>query len=151
LTELFGLLEASALAGFLRGSFIAYPIVNAAHILAIGALVTCAALMDLRILGLGHALPMRLVLDILRPVTAMALLAAVVTGSLLFSVRPLDYASNPAFQVKLSLVAAASANATFYTLLADSLASMLRKVLATLSLILWVLAAVSGRFIGFLA
>lgn len=151
MTELFALLEASDLATFLRGSFIAYPIVNAAHILAIGALVTCAALMDLRILGLGQALPMRLVLDIVRPITGMALLAAVVTGGLLFSVRPLEYASNPAFLVKLALVIAAIVNATFYTLLADRLASMLRKGLAILSLILWVLAAVSGRFIGFLA
>jgi hypothetical protein len=151
LTELFALLEASAPAAFLRGSFIAYPIVNAAHIFAIGALVTCAALMDLRILGLGRAVPVKLVLDHLRPLAAVALLAAVVTGSLLFSVQPSDYASNLAFRVKLALVAAAIANAVLYNLVADRLWSALRKGLATLSLVLWLLVLVAGRFVGFFA
>jgi hypothetical protein len=81
----------------------------------------------------------------------VALLAAVVTGSLLFSVQPSDYASNPAFRVKLALVAAAIANAVLHTLMADRLWSALRKGLATLSLVLWVLVLVAGRFIGFFA
>lgn len=143
--------EASALAANLRGSFIAYPLVNAAHILAIGALVTCAALMDLRILGLGNAMPTKTVLEHLKPATMLALLVAVTTGFLLFSVRPFEYASNPAFRVKLVLVGAALANAVVYNFLPDSTPSALRKALATLSLTLWLAAVVSGRFIGFLA
>jgi hypothetical protein len=151
LTELLAQIEASVLATFLRGSFFVYPLVNSAHILAIGVLVTCAALMDLRILGLGQALPEKVVLDHLRPATVMALRVAVVTGGLLFSVRPLDYVNNPAFRVKLALVGAAIVNAALYMLLAGRLAPALRKALATLSLLFWLLALVSGRFIGFLA
>jgi hypothetical protein len=151
LTGLLELLEASALATSLRGSFVAYPLVNAAHILAIGALVTCAALMDLRILGVGRALPTKMVLDHLRPATIIALVVAVVTGGLLFSVRPVEYADNPAFRLKLALVSAAIANAVVYNLLPEGKSSTLRSALAILSLTLWLLAAVSGRFIGFLA
>ena len=149
MTGFLELLQASPLASGLRGSFIVYPLVNAAHILAIGALVTCAALMDLRVLGLGSALPVKIVLDYLRPVAAVALLTAVTTGALLFSVRPLEYADNPAFRLKLILVSAAIANAVVYNWLPDHTASSVRKILVITSLILWLMAAVAGRFIGF--
>jgi hypothetical protein len=149
LTGFLELLQASPLATGLRGSFIAYPLVNATHILAIGALVTCAALMDLRVLGLGSALPVKIVLGYLRPVAAVALLIAIATGALLFSVRPLEYADNPAFRLKLILVSAAIANAVVYNLLPGNSASGLRKILVITSLILWLMAAVAGRFIGF--
>ena len=149
MTGFLELLQASPLASGLRGSFIVYPLVNAAHILAIGALVTCAALMDLRVLGLGSALPVKIVLGYLRPVAAVALLIAIATGALLFSVRPLEYADNPAFRLKLILVSAAIANAVVYNLLPGNSASGLRKILVITSLILWLMAAVAGRFIGF--
>ena len=149
MTGFLELLQASPLATGLRGSFIAYPLVNATHILAIGALVTCAALMDLRVLGLGSALPVKIVLGYLRPVAAVALLIAIATGALLFSVRPLEYADNPAFRLKLILVSAAIANAVVYNLLPGNSASGLRKILVITSLILWLMAAVAGRFIGF--
>ena len=149
MTGFLELLQASPLASGLRGSFIVYPLVNAAHILAIGALVTCAALMDLRVLGLGSALPVKIVLGYLRPVAAVALLIAIATGALLFSVRPLEYADNPAFRLKLILVSAAIANAVVYNVLPEHTGSGLRKTLVITSLILWLMAAVAGRFIGF--
>ena len=149
MTGFLELLQASPLATGLRGSFIVYPLVNAAHILAIGALVTSAALMDLRVLGLGSALPVKIVLGYLRPVAAVALLIAIATGALLFSVRPLEYADNPAFRLKLILVSAAIANAVVYNVLPDHTGSGLRKILVITSLILWLMAALAGRFIGF--
>ncbi|RYE78007.1 MAG: hypothetical protein EOP19_22100, partial [Hyphomicrobiales bacterium] len=41
----------------LRGSFYAYPIVSALHVLGIGVLLTGVLLMDLRLLGAFRALP----------------------------------------------------------------------------------------------
>jgi hypothetical protein len=145
------LLEHSAPATYLRGSFVAYPLVNATHVLAIGALVTSALLMDLRIFGIGSSLPTRAVLGYLRPVAILALLVAVMTGILLFSVRPLEYVDNPAFRWKLVLVGAATANAVAFNLLPERISPLTRRALAALSLALWLAAVVAGRFIGFLA
>ena len=50
-------LEQSALARALKTSFVVYPLVNAAHIAAIGTLFAGVLLMDLRILGLFQAIP----------------------------------------------------------------------------------------------
>lgn len=49
--ELLQAIEQLAPARELRASFYAYPLVNALHILAVGALLTSVILMDLRILG----------------------------------------------------------------------------------------------------
>lgn len=145
------LLEHSAPAIYLRGSFVAYPLVNATHVLAIGALVTSALLMDLRIFGIGASLPTSAILGYLRPVAVLALVVALATGVLLFSVRPLEYADNPAFRLKLVLVGAAMANALAFNLLPGRVSPLARRALAAISLSLWLGAAVAGRFIGFLA
>lgn len=50
-------LEASALAEGLRASQYAYPLVNAAHILALAALFGSILALDLRLLGLFQAVP----------------------------------------------------------------------------------------------
>lgn len=144
-------LEASGPAQFLRMSFVAYPVVNAGHILAIGALVTSVVLMDLRVLGAWRSIPIETLMGYLRPVAVLALVVAVITGMLLFSVRPLEYLDNPAFRVKLVLLAIAVANAVGFTLLqkALDLRSMPLRVLAGISLLAWPAALLAGRFIGF--
>lgn len=140
-------LQASGPAAFLRGSFYLYPLLNALHIFSIGALVTSALLMDLRVLGLGGALPTESVLRQLRPVALTALAAAAASGLLLFSVQPLDYAENPAFRIKLLLLLAALANAAIFTFL--RLDRRGGRLSALLSILLWISILVAGRFIGF--
>jgi len=143
-------LEAAGFARALRTSFYLYPIVNAAHILALGMLVTTALLMDARLLGLARRLPAATVIGTLRPVAIGALVIAAVTGFLLFSVRPLEYVGNPAFRIKLVLLALAVLNAGVATAFGDSkLDHPLIPVLAACSILLWISALVAGRFIGF--
>lgn len=144
-------LEASWPAAFLRASFIAYPLVNVLHILAIGTLVTTAALMDLRILGVARGVPVDTVVGHLRPVAIGALLVAVASGLALFSVQPLDYWDNPAFRIKLVLLLLAIANAVAFTSFrahrrTDLLST---RAMALASVGLWISVAVAGRFIGF--
>ncbi len=146
-------LEASGPASFLRTSFLAYPLLNALHVLSIGALVTSAALMDLRILGwVWRSLPVETVVGLLRPVAIGALLLAAMTGALLFSVQPFDYLDNPAFRIKLVLLAGAVLNALLFTVFRLHLDASrgVVQALAALSLILWIAVAGAGRFIGFL-
>jgi hypothetical protein len=144
-------LEASGPAVFFRASAVLYPLVNALHILSIGALVTTAILMDLRILGLGRALPAEKVLATLRPIAYVALAGAVVTGATLFSVQATEYVENTAFQVKMLLLAAALGNAMLFAGLrlgrtGDAPAA---RVMALVSVGLWLSVLAAGRFIGF--
>jgi hypothetical protein len=146
-------LAASAPAVFLRTSFLAYPLVNTLHILAIGVLVTSAALMDLRVLGIAPAIPAESVIRYLRPAAIGALAAAALSGLALFSVQPLDYWDNPAFRAKMLILAAALANAALFT----SFRAHRRPgrpatvIMAAASIALWLSVVVCGRFIGFLA
>ncbi|RUZ42988.1 hypothetical protein EN956_34850, partial [Mesorhizobium sp. M7A.F.Ca.CA.004.05.2.1] len=72
-------IEQFALARWLKGSFIAYPIVNALHILSIGALLTSVLLMDLRICGAFRSLPHAAFVALLRRVALGAFVGALVT------------------------------------------------------------------------
>ena len=151
--ELLEALQASPPAALLRTSFYLYPVVNALHILAIGALVTSAALMDLRVLGLGRSIPIIIVLGYLRPIAIGALVAAVLTGFALFSVRPVDYIVIPVFQVKLALLAIATINALAFEILdrgRNGQGAGL-KAMVILSLVLWPTVLLCGRFIGFVS
>ena len=145
-------LDAFGPAAFFRTSFILYPLVNTLHILAIGALVTSALLMDLRVLGLGRGIPLETVIRYLRPVAITALVIAVLTGVTLFSVQPVDYFNNPAFRIKMLLLILAVANAAAFTSfrIHRRAGEVWARGLALLSAFLWISVAVAGRFIGFL-
>src|SRR5690606_5215288 len=128
------------------------PIINVAHVLAIGALVTTALLMDLRILGLGRGVAVEMVVHYLRPIAVGALALAVLTGFTLFSVRPVEYFDNSAFRVKMLLLAAAVLNAAVFTTFRAHRepARPGARTMAVLSAGLWISVAIAGRFIGFL-
>jgi len=138
----------------LRISFYAYPLVNAAHVLAIGALVTSVTLMDLRILGFLTAQERRPFLKLMRRVGIAAFCGAAATGLLLFSVRASEYFFNPAFRLKMVLIALAGLNLLALRLFASGSGGMPRErsavIFAGLSMVLWLGVLVCGRFIGFL-
>jgi hypothetical protein len=144
-------------AAALRESGIAYPLVNAAHILSIGLLLGAIATLDLRMLGAFRATPAAALGPPLVRVASCGLGLAAATGVLLFSTRPLTYWENPAFGIKLGLIGLGLLN-----VLALRLNRHWRRALdggevhgtvrisAVLSLALWVGAVVAGRWIGFL-
>ncbi|TIN22537.1 MAG: hypothetical protein E5Y31_18240, partial [Mesorhizobium sp.] len=92
MTEFLAGIEHLALARWLKASFIAYPVVNALHIMSIGALLTSVVLMDLRICGAFRSLPHAAFIALLRRIALNAFAGALVTGSLLFSVKANTYA-----------------------------------------------------------
>jgi hypothetical protein len=145
-------LEAFGPAAFFRTSFILYPLVNALHILAIGILATAAMLMDLRVLGLGAGLPVDKVVGALRPVALVALTVAALSGLTLFSVQPVDYFANFAFRIKMLLLIAALLNAFLFASFRAHRepATPIAKLMAVLSIGLWISVLAAGRFIGFL-
>lgn len=141
-------LEASAAAQWLRINSLAYAAVNALHIIGIALLFGPIAVWDWRVMrGRGAA-----ELELLRRAAAIGAALAIVTGACLFSVKPLEYATNVAFQSKLGIVAAALLNVAVAHLLArhDARATATStRVAAALSLTLWLAAIGLGRWIAF--
>ena len=144
-------------AAMLRRHQTAYLILNAAHIMSIGLLVGAIMTLDLRILGLFRQYPMSALAPPLTRVAACAVVLAILTGAALFSVRPVAYVNNPAFLVKLGLIALGLGNALVLNLgrawkLAvgkDRISSAVRFG-AFISLVVWTSVVVAGRWIGFL-
>ncbi|RWM21693.1 MAG: hypothetical protein EOR73_09725 [Mesorhizobium sp.] len=145
-------IEQLAIVRGLKASFFAYPIVNALHIMSIGALLTSVWLMDLRILGAFRSLPQAAFIALLRRTAFAAFAGALVTGSLLFSVRASEYAAMPIFLAKMTLILVAGGNFLVFMRRAkggDEPAGG-TAILAVLSLVLWTSVLFAGRFIGFL-
>ncbi|MER8956823.1 hypothetical protein NKH98_29885 [Mesorhizobium sp. M0833] len=146
-------IEQLALVRGLKASFVAYPIVNALHIMSIGAVLTSVWLMDLRILGAFRSLPQAPFVALLRRTALGAFGGALVTGSLLFSVRASAYAVMPIFLAKMTLILLAGANFLVFVRLCrargEEPAGGTVTMLAVLSLVLWTSVLFAGRFIGF--
>ena len=115
--ELLAGIEQLGLVKGLKASFYAYPIVNALHVMSIGALLTSVLLMDLRIVGAFGSVPAAPLVAMLRRVALGAFSAALLTGALLFSVRAREYAAMPVFLAKMVLVLLAGANFLAFALL----------------------------------
>lgn len=150
-------LSTTGLAISLKASGTLYLFVNAAHILSIGTLFGAILALDLRILGLGRSLPLAAVAPYLSRLAAVGLALAAVTGLCLFSVRPAEYAGNPAFLAKLGLIALGLANVAavhlgsgWKTVLAGGTPDTALRLGATVSILVWLAAVVAGRWIGLL-
>ncbi|SMC96353.1 DUF6644 family protein [Rhizobium sp. RU36D] len=134
-----------------------YILASSAHIMAIGALFGSVLVLDLRLLRLFRTLPMSPAIKVLSRVAAYGLTAALLTGLVLFLVRPAGYLQNSAFLAKLALVALGGINALAIRRLpawrqfeASGEASMTLRLSAALSLVLWASTIIAGRWIGFL-
>jgi hypothetical protein len=155
LDGILALIEGSAVAGALRTSGVAYPLVSGLHVLGISLLIGSAVAFDLRAAGLWRATEWRRAVSMLAPVAAVGLGLAMVSGALLFSVRASVYASNPAMLTKWGLIAFGGSNAVvFHGLLTrhagkEAAPPVAIRVAALLSLGIWVGALLAGHWIAF--
>ena len=137
----------------LKSSFLAYPVVNALHIAAIGALFTSALLMDLAVLGAIRSVPREKFVALLRRVALGAFVIAALTGLALFSIQATDYVRNPAFLLKLGLIGLAALNFLAFSILsrrnANGETSTASRFCAIASILLWSGELLCGRLIGF--
>jgi len=143
---LLGSIEQLALVKALKSSFFVYPVVNALHILAVGALVTCVVLMDLRVLGVIRSVEESPLVRLLRRVALGAFVVAVLSGLALFSVRATEYAGMPLFWIKMGLIGVAGVNFAAFSLMRGQ---GMRRALAVVSVVLWPAVLLAGRFLGF--
>jgi hypothetical protein len=140
-------LAASALGRAMRGSLWLYPAVNVGHVVGAATLFGLILAADLRLLGLGRALPADAVLRFTLPWAWSGFALAAATGPLLFAADPLEIAANPFFRIKLALLLVAGLN-----MLAFQLARRLghaHRASAALSIATWLGVLVCGRSIAY--
>jgi hypothetical protein len=151
-------LEQSALAGAMKYSLWLYPIVETVHIVGFALLVGAVAAFDLRLLGFARTTSVRALERSLLPWAWVALLLIVPSGVAMFTTHAMDFAANPAFRVKLVLLAAAGLNALlFHAGVFRSVASWdqhvptprAAKASAALSLAIWIGVIACGRLIAY--
>ncbi|MFB9951494.1 DUF6644 family protein [Rhizobium puerariae] len=155
--ELLAPLAETPLARALITSATLYLLVNAAHILGTGMLFGAILALDLRLLGFAPAVPLPPIAPYLSRLAGAGVVLAIVTGFCLFTVRPTEYARNPAFLAKLGLVALGLINVAvvhfgrgWRVVLAGGNPATALRISAMFSIIVWIAAVIAGRWIGFL-
>ena len=152
-------LEATRLAAAMRESLWLYPIVEIVHIVGFVVLVGAAVMFDLRLLGVSPALPASLMARHHLPWARAALLLVVPSGFLMFAAHATEFAANPAFRVKLILLALAGLNAlAFHRGAFRSVAGWeshhavpgSARAAAVVSLVLWIGVIAAGRLLAYL-
>ena len=151
-------LETSAPAIAMRQWTWLYPGIEIAHILGFVILVGAAAMFDVRLLGASRALPVTGLERHLLPWARASLLLIVPSGVLMFCAHATEMAANPAFRVKLVLLAAAGLNAAVFHRVpfrsvarwdAESPAPAAAKAAGVLSLVLWAGVIACGRLLAY--
>jgi hypothetical protein len=149
-------LQESALGHLMRGSPVLYPAVEILHIIGFVLLAGSIVALDLRLLGLGRAIAIQPMAQLLLPLSRVGFVIAVVMGFLLFSADAAHVVRNPAFQAKLLLIAAALVNVVVAhagpwrrMLLWHGDAPGGARLAALASLLLWLGAICAGRLIAY--
>jgi hypothetical protein len=151
-------LESTAAAVAMRQWLWLYPIVEIIHIVGFVVLVGSAFMFDLRLLGLSPTLPVSRMARHLLPWARASLLLVVPTGTLMFVAHAGEFASNPAFQLKLALIAAAFLNAGVFHRFpfrsvngwdVTAAAPAAARAAAVLSLLLWTGVLACGRLLAY--
>ena len=107
-------LETTGLAVAMRQWTWLYPIVEIVHILGFVILVGSAFMFDARLLGWSRAVSVSALERHLLTWARFSLLLIVPTGAMMFVAHATEMAENPAFRLKLILVAAAFLNAAVF-------------------------------------
>jgi hypothetical protein len=143
------------MAEFIKQSWV-FPVIQSVHLIGLTMLVGSICLVDLRLLGIG--MRRQTASDIasgFAPWTTGGLLTVLVTGPLMFSSDLARYLNNPAFLLKMGLLAVALAGQ--FTLhrrvvrdrtTSNSSSATRQKLAAVLSLILWSSVVLAGRAIA---
>jgi len=134
----------------LRASLWAYPALEVVHIIGIALLFGSLAVLDLRLAGLGRALPLEALARLALPASLGGFLLAAASGLVMFVTDAAGLLTHPAFQLKLALICAAGLNAAlFHARGGLQKADDTAFTQAVLSLALWMGVIACGRAIAY--
>jgi hypothetical protein len=142
----------TSLVEFIRQSWL-FPVIQSVHIIGLTLLVGTISLVDVRLLDLAlRRYALAELASALASWTSAGLLTVFVTGPLLFGADIARYLKNPAFVLKMVLIAVALAG--HFTLHRSAVRSNAasaparQKVAAVISLVLWSSVVLAGRAIA---
>jgi hypothetical protein len=148
--------EHSGLGELMRTSSWLYPAANVAHVVVMALLVGSMVALDLRLLGAARRIEAAALNRYLTRFATIAIPLMVVTGIAVFSADASFVATNPAFWVKMSLLALALINAAAFNALWrdylptwDGGAPPAARLQVFLSLLLWPSVAICGRLLAY--
>lgn len=149
-------LDAVGVGPWSRGSSLVYPVANTVHLLGLILLVGGIGAVDLRVMGLWRRLPMAELSRALTPFAVAGLVLMAGSGTILFAADGAALARSAIFERKLIIIAAALANAAAFRLLWGARlpelpgpAPAAARAMAAVSLVLWLAAGASGRWIAY--
>jgi len=159
LLAFFGWLGDTAWSTGLHESQYAYSIIESVHVWTMAFFFGLVAMFDLRLLGwIMRDVPLSEVLKRLLPLTIIAFVIMVITGSLLFYAIPLRSFQNIFFRFKMILLIIAGLNvwlfhSRVYPKLTgtevDAIPPKRARMAGAISLTLWMCIIVSGRMIAY--
>ena len=129
---------------------LAYPALEVVHIVGIGLLLGNLVLLELRVWGLGAALPVQPLARLALGLAVLGFALAGASGLLMFAAQAAELLANRAFVLKMGLLMLAGTNAAWFHG-RGSLARMDRtaRLLTLVSSALWLAAIVCGRSIAY--
>jgi len=154
-------LEASSLATTIRQSLVLFPLIESVHVIGLTMVFGTIVIIDLRLLGVAsRARPFTAVAsDVLRW-TWLAFAVTATTGALMFVTNANTYYYNNYFRAKMALLVLSGVNVLAFELTArrsvqawdqKAAAPAAGRIVATVSLMLWIGVIVLGRWVGFTA
>ena len=147
--------EQTAIGTAIRESIWLFPIIEVVHLMGLAILGGAVLLVDLRLLGVGmQDVPVATLARSARPWLWGSLALTLSSGVLLFLSEALKCYENPAFWLKLTLLAAALLFAglvrgRFTRDIGSARLRLGARLAGATSLALWVGVAIAGRGIGF--
>ena len=128
-----------------------YPALEVVHIVGIALLLGSLVLFELRVWGLGAALPAPALARLALPVTLAGFGLAAASGLLMFSSQPGELLANRAFLAKMGLLLLAGLNAAaFHWRGGLARLDAWARMQTVLSLGLWIAVIMCGRWIAYL-
>jgi hypothetical protein len=134
----------------LRSHAWAYPALEVVHIAGIGLLLGNLVLLELRVFGLGSALPLRALARLSLGLALAGFSLAATSGLLMFASQPAELLANRAFTLKMLLLMAAGCNAAwFHGRGALERLDRLAQLQMGLSTLIWLAVMACGRWIAY--
>jgi hypothetical protein len=135
----------------LRSHLWAYPALEMVHISGIALLLGNLVLLELRVFGLGAALPVRELARLSLGLALSGFVIAAASGLLMFASQPAELLANRAFTLKMLLLFTAACNAAWFhgrgSL--DKL-DVWARVQMGVSTLIWLAILACGRWIAYL-
>ena len=154
LAEAAGALQASGFGAWARGP--AYAWLNVLHLLGLVLLVGGIGILDLRLCGLGRAIPLPALARFLTPLAVAGLVVAIPTGAGLFAADAGTLYASTTFRWKLALILLGLANALAFRFAWqrhlegwDKRPSLPGRLVAAASLAIWLAVGTLGRMIAY--